>query len=211
MEARKTIKGYAGPYRGKNDYYRDGSYILMLLVNFQAIIIVVLTIGISIYLATRKNSDRFFAETVDGKVMPMISLPSPNPGIRARAEWASMAASDIMTFGFNDMDIRLAQTRKYFTPEGWASFGVAMDKSKLTEDMMKTQQIATAVPSAPAKLKKEGLIKDKPSWEVDVPLLITFRAGSDIRPVLKKVHLVIVTMPTRENPFGWGINQWELN
>lgn len=211
MEGKKAIKGYSGPYRGRNDYYRDGSYILMLIVNFLAIVMVALTIALAIYLCTRHTHDRYFAETVDGKIMPMTALSSPNTENFALANWAASAASDIMTFGFNDFDVRLNNSRKYFTPEGWESFYNALKVSKLVEDVKKTQQIATAVPRALPELKRDGLIDGKMRWEIDVPLLITFRAGSDIRPIPKKVHMVVEKMPTRENPDGVGISEWDLH
>jgi len=212
MDSKKTITGYSGPYRGKNDYYRDGAYILMLIVNFQAIIMTLLTITLSIYLCTRHNQDRFFAETRDGNTMQMTTLSLPNMSRMTIAAWAATAASDIMTFGFNDIEIRESQSRKYFTPEGWDSFQKALTLSKIVEEIQKTQQIATTVPLSPPEPKEEGLMANgKPGWMIDVPLLITFRAGSDVEPVSKKVHMVIERMPTGENPSGVGISQWNLD
>ena len=210
MDSKKPVRGYSGPYRGKNDYYRDGAHILMFIVKFEAIVMAVLTIALSIYLCTRHNKDNYLAETVEGRVMPMISWDHPNMGRPALSDWAAKAASDIMTVGFNDVEVRFAQSRKNFTAEGWESFRKAMILSKLPEDVEKTQQIATAVPRSPPTLSMEGLINGKYSWVIDVPLLITFRAGSDIKPTPKRVHMVIEKMPTAENPNGVGISEWNI-
>jgi hypothetical protein len=213
MDAKKTVKGYSGPYRGKNDYYRDGAHILMFIVNFQAVVMALLTVALAIFLCTRHGSDRFFAETADGRTMQMESRSFPNTSTHALCAWAANTASDIMTFGFNDADMRFREhSRKYFTPEGWESFRKAMVASKLLESVEATQQIATAVPRAVPSALNEGLgANGKYQVSIDVPLLITFRAGSDIKPISKKVHMVIERMSTRENPSGVGISEWDIN
>jgi len=211
MDSKKTIKGYAGPYRGKNDYYRDGAHTLMFIINFQAVIMVLLAITLSIYLCTRQSHDRFFAEIADNKVMQMQSYDLPNMSKVTLGKWIATAASEIMTFGFNDADVRFAQSKNNFTPAGWESFRKAVILSKLAEEIAATQQIATAVPLSPPTLKGPYLINGTGSWVADVPLLITFRAGGDIRPIVKTVHMVIERVPTWENPTGVGISEWDIN
>jgi intracellular multiplication protein IcmL len=212
MADKKQTTGYSGPYRGKNDYYRDGAYMMTLVVNIQAGLIFLLTLVFSVYLCLQENHDRYFAETADGKIMPMSGLHLPNMGRMALSSWAATAASQIMTFGFNDIDTSFAQSRKYFTADGWDSFKKAVMKSKLIDSIMATQQIATAVPLTTPTLKQDGLMMDgNEGWVFDVPLLVTFRAGGDIRPSQKTVHMVIEKMPTRENPNGVGISEWTIN
>lgn len=184
----------------------------MIIVNFQAIVMAVLTVVLAIYLSTRHGNNRYFAETADGKVMQMEDVNLPNMSTTALCEWAATAASDIMTFGFNDIDVRFAQTRKYFTAGGWESFRKAMVASKLAENVEATQQIATAVPRSVPTALSEGLgINGKYQVHIDVPLLITFRAGSDIKPIPKTVRMAIERIPTRENPSGVGISEWDIH
>jgi intracellular multiplication protein IcmL len=200
----------AGPDRKKNDYYRKASRTMMLIVRIEAWMVFVIGITLTIYLNTRQDQDHYYAETADLKIMPMVSLHLPNMGRMAISDWAAMAAAQIMTFGFNDVDARFALSQKYFTPDGWETFRKAVIQSKLVEQVLATQQIVTSVPKEPPVLKQEGLINGKDGWAFDVPLLVTFRAGSEKLSRPKMVHMVIQKMPTRENPNGVGIDHWDI-
>ncbi len=141
----------------------------------------------------------------DLKIMPMISLHLPNMGRMAISDWAAMAASQIMTFGFNDIDARFALSRKYFTHNGWETFRKAMLQSKLCRQMTDTQQIVTSVPASPPVLKQEGLINGKDGWVFDVPpLLVTFPAPAVKESRPKMVHMVIQNADQGESRTGWG-------
>jgi intracellular multiplication protein IcmL len=196
--------------QGKNDNYRDGFYAMVRVVNIQVVIILALVVAFGFFLSTREKTDRYFAETAEGRKMQMAGLHLPNMGRAAMSSWAASAASQIMTFGFNDIDQQFALSRNNFTREGWESFRKAMGASGVVESMMETQQILTSVPESPPTLTREGLINGKYSWSFDVPLLMTFRAGGVNVSRSKVVHLVIETIPTRENPNGVGISEWYI-
>jgi intracellular multiplication protein IcmL len=203
--------GSSGPPVKEIGYYRTGFRIMMRVVNIQAVIILGLTIALSFYLGTKENHDRYFAETGDGREVPMEGLRLPNMGKMAIANWAALAAGEIMTFGFNDIDTRFAESQKKFTDKGWSDFRKAMIKSGLIDDMLKAQQIVTTVPKSPPILTEEGLINGIYSWKFDIPLLITFRSGGvkTSRPVT--VSLVIETISTHDHPDGVGISEWYIS
>jgi intracellular multiplication protein IcmL len=200
----------AGSDRRKNDFYRKAFRTMMLIVKIEASMIVVIGIALTIYLNTRQDQDHYYAETSDLKIMPMVSLHLPNMGRMAISDWAASAASQIMTFGFNDVDAKFAVSQKYFTHDGWETFRKAVIATKLVEEMLATQQIVTSVPASPPVLKMQGLINGKDGWVYDVPLLVTFRAGGAKSSRAKTVHMVIQKMPTRENPNGVGIDHWDI-
>ena len=204
------ISGYFRPDQGKNDNYRDGAHTLMRIVNIQAVIIFALTLVLAFYLGTQKSHDRFFAETNEGKAMQMASLPLPNMGRMALSDWVAGAVSQIMTFGFNDVDARFAMSRKDFTAEGWDKFRRGVIASHIIDNMMQAQQIVTSVSTDVPVLKQEGLIDGRYSWVFDVPLLVTFHAGGVEVTRSKTVHLTIERLPTGENPNGVGISAWDM-
>jgi hypothetical protein len=86
-----------------------------------------------------------------------------------------------------------------------------MVKSKLIDSMIKAQQIVSAIPKAVPVLSREGLINGKYSWAFDMPVIITFRAGSVKRSMTKTVHLVVEQVSTRDNPSGVGIGEWYMD
>lgn len=191
--------------------YRNGARILMRIVIVQAFILVALSVGLCFFLGTRQSHDRYFAETGDNKVMQMVALPLPNMGRATLSDWVANACAQIMTFGFNDIDERFALSQKNFTPEGWKSFRKAVMMTTLIPDILSSQQIVATVPESPPVLKSEGMIDGVYSWSFDVPLLMTFRAGSDKKSKSKTVHVVVQKVPTSENPNAVGISEWYIN
>lgn len=202
--------GQAPSDPGKLAYYRDGSRALMRIVNVQAVVILALALGLAFYLGTQRSRDRFFAQMDDGKVLQMAALSSPNMGRDAISNWAASAAGQVMTFGFNDIDERFAESKNNFTQKGWDTFRKAVMNSKFVEEMMSKQQILTTVPENVPVLKKEGFVNGTYSWTFDIPLLITFRAGSVKSTRSKSVQMVIEKVSTRESPAGVGISEWYI-
>lgn len=194
----------------KNTYYRDGFHNMLRIANIEAVVILAMSFFLAFLIFTAKDKDRFFAETLEGRRMQMAGLPLPNMGSIAITSWVSGAATQIMTFGFNDIDERFSESRGNFTAQGWESFRKAMMVSGLVDEIIKSQQIITSAPSGPVVLVSEGLVKSKYRWTFDVPLLITFRSGSVKLSRFKTARVVVETIPTRENPTGVGIAEWYI-
>ena len=194
----------------EDHYYRSGFRTMSRLVNIQLLIILALVFTLAFYVNKKEDRNRYFAETSEGKRMQMVALPLPNMGKAALANWASLAASQIMTFGFNDIDERFALSRANFTQQGWENFRKAMTASGLIDDVIKAQQIVTSVPEDPPILLQEGLVNGKYRWVFDTPLLITFRSGGVKTSRDKTVHMVLERIPTRDNPNGVGIAEWYI-
>lgn len=190
--------------------YRDGFYNLLWVIKVLAIGIFVMMAVLFYYITSVLPQDRYSALTgVNGDtVVPMVGLRQPNITQEALMLWAVQAASDVMTFGFNDIDKRFTQSRTYFTEDGWASFSEALGKSILLKALMESQQIVAAIPSAPPEMIFEGLFKGHYTWIVDVPLLMTIRAGAASKRDRNTVRIHIIRMPTQNNPMGIGINTW---
>lgn len=182
----------------------------MRIVNLQAIFIVIFSVCFAIYVGTSKRQDRFFAEAQGGRRMQLAGLDLPNMGRIALTNWVEHATTQIMTFGFNDIDERFAVSRLNFTEQGWLSFAKAMTQSGLMDEVVKSQQLITAVPVGSATLVWEGLVKGKYNWSFEMKMLITFRSGGVKRVNLKDVRVVLEPVSTRDNPNGVGIGEWHI-
>lgn len=200
----------AGVVSDKNIYYRDGFRNLMRIVNVQAGLILLLVLFLAFHIMSAENQDRFFAQTAEGRTMKMSGLYFPNMGRMARMAWVSQAATQVMTFGFNDIDKKFQESRRRFTPEGWESFRKAVIKSGLVDSVIASQQIVSAIPQELPVLSQEGLINGKYSWVFDMRLLITFRAGGVQRTLPKRLRMVVERVPTYDHPEGIGIGEWYM-
>jgi hypothetical protein len=194
----------------KNIYYRDGFRNVLWIANIQIVLILLLVLSFSFYVKTAKKHDGFFAETIEGRQMQMEGLDLPNMGKIALTNWVEQAATQIMTFGFNDIDQRFALSRLNFSEEGWQSFHKAMSESGLIDSVVKTQQIVTAVPQSPPVIIQEGLIRGKYRWVFEMQMLVTFRSGGVKQASTKTVRVVLEQVPTRDNPNGIGIGEWYI-
>lgn len=190
--------------------YRDGFRNLVWVVKILSLGILVMTAVLFYYISSVVPRDRYYALTgVDGRTkLPMVALPTPNATNAAILSWAANAATDVMTFGFHDVDEAFSKSRTYFTDEGWRSFGEAFGGSSFLRNVLESQQIVTAVPRDTPKIIHIGLYKGQYQWVLDVPMLMTIRAGSRTKQQKTNVRMFIVRMPTQNNPMGIGINTW---
>ncbi|MBU6475820.1 MAG: DotI/IcmL family type IV secretion protein [Alphaproteobacteria bacterium] len=184
---------------------------MMRVVALETLVMLGLTAILAFIIITGHSHDRYFAETGNGKSMQMLSLPYPNMGRAAVSDWVAGAISQVMTFGFNDVDQRFAASRHLFTAAGWKSFNTALSNSSFVSDVMKTQQIVTSVPESVPILRQEGLIDGAYSWVFDMPLLVTFRAGANIKRIVANVRVVVHRVSPQDNPRALGISSWYIS
>lgn len=191
-------------------YYRDAFYTLVRVVNLQAVVILVLAVMVGWHIKTSHNEDGYFAEMSDGRQMPLAGLERPYMTKEAKENWVAAAVSEVMTFGFNDVNEKMGMARRHFTPEGWGKFYKALVAGKLVNIITEQQQIVTAVPATPPNLIYEGLSNGKYIWMYDMQLMVTFRAGSAKQNSTKSVRVTVEEVPTSDNPIGLGISEWYI-
>lgn len=191
-----------------NEDYRDGLRNLNLLVNAMGVIIFLLTATLVFFIATYHPQGQNFAETAEGRQMRLVALRAPNINNMGLLNWATEAGTAAMTFGFNDYEQRLGSINEFFTKSGWESFRQAVIKSNIIKNVVDNQQILTAVPKGPAAMVWEGLDAGRYAWVIEVPLLVTIRAGATVRTQTQTIRMMVVKVPTSELPSGIGIDLW---
>lgn len=192
----------------RNEFYRDGYRSLLRIAVIEAMIILALVFAMYFIILARKPENRYFATTEDGRLVPMVPLTEPNLSVPALMSWSAQAATEVMTFGFNDYKRRLQQSSRNFTRLGWVSFTSALDKSGIIDMVEKNRQVVSAAPASAPILISEGPINGRYQWQVQVPLVVTYQAGSTARVDNMLVTLLIVRVPKLESPNGVGIEQW---
>jgi intracellular multiplication protein IcmL len=203
--------GPAGPLMTvvlRNEFYRDGFRNMMRIAIAEAVIIVVLIVTFISYMNTAKARDHYFATTADGRIMQLVALDHANMGTAALMSWVAQAATEVMTFGFHDYQRRLQHSARHFTRHGWESFAAALQKSRIIESVEASQQVVSAQPRSAPILVQEGVFNGKYRWVVDLPLTVTYQAGTAARIDNLTVRLVVDRVASLENPNGVGIEQW---
>ena len=192
----------------RNEFYRDGYRTLLRIAVIEAMIILALVGAMYFIIDVHQPENRYFATTEDGRLVPMVPLSEPNLSVPALMSWSAQAATEVMTFGFNDYKRRLQQASRNFTRLGWVSFTSALEKSRIIEMVEANGQVVSAAPASAPILISEGPVNGRYQWQVQVPLVVTYQAGSSVRDDKMLVTLLLVRVPKLESPNGVGIEQW---
>lgn len=192
----------------RNEFYRDGYRTLLRLCLILSLVIIGLLGAMYFVIQTNQPENRYFATTEDGRLVPMVPLNEPNLSTPALMSWVAQASTEVMTFGFNDYRRRLQEASRNFTRRGWESFTGALQRSRIIELVEANQQVLTAAPQGAPIVVSEGLVAGRYQWEIQIPLILTYQAGSRTRTDKLLVTLVVVRVPRLESPNGVGIEQW---
>ncbi|HEY8964359.1 MAG TPA: type IVB secretion system apparatus protein IcmL/DotI [Alphaproteobacteria bacterium] len=210
--AKPNAPDYAGGGLGRviirNEFYRDGYRTMLRVALIEGIVILGLLGVIFAIVGAYQPENRYFATTEDGRLVPMEPLSEPNLSGPALLSWAAQAVSETMTFGFHDYRRRLQESSRHFTRKGWSSFVVALKDSGMIEAVEANRQVITAVPRAAPTIISEGPLGGVYTWQIELPMMVTYQLGQQTRNVSMSIRLTIVRVPKLESPNGVGIEQW---
>lgn len=191
--------------------YRD-AYKNMFRVSFGLVLVIIILLGAVFYrVSSVIPQDRYHAVMAGGHLMPLVSMGEPYVNNALLLDWAAQAATEILTFGFNDVNQRYASSQKYFSPEGLESFRPSFVASGLFRNVQKYQQVITAIPRAPPSILGQGMQEGKMGWMIEVPLVMTVRAPGTEKMVRAHVRMFVVRLPTSVNAAGLGIFTWRVS
>lgn len=192
----------------RNAYYRDGYRMLLNVAVIEAFVIIALVSALILIIVGVRPQTFFFATTEDGRLVPMVSLDSPNLSAPAIVSWATQSASEVMTFGFHDYRRRLQEASRHFTRRGWESFTKALQQSGIIDSITQNRQVLTATPRGAPTLVSEGVVNGRYEWTIEIPMLISYEFGSGSKQSSLTLRLLVVRVPQLENPNGIGVEQW---
>ena len=192
----------------RNEYYRDGYRLALRVSVVQSFIIIGLIAAMFFVIKVHQPENRYFATTEDGRLIPMVSLTQPNLSAPALMSWVAQAATEVMTFGFNDYRRRLQEASRNFTRQGWESFTGALQGARIIESIEQNSQVVSAAPRGAPVLVSEGVVNGQYQWIVEIPMVLSYQSGSKTRSDNWRVTLVVVRVPRLESPNGVGIAQW---
>lgn len=191
--------------------YRDGYKNLFRIAMALVLAIVVLLAAVFYRVSYVLPQDRYYAVMAGGHLLPLVALQEPYINNALLLDWAAQAATEILTFGFNDVNQRFATSQKYFSPEGLISFRDSFVRSSLFENVQKFQQVITAIPAAPPSIVSQGMNMGKMGWMIEVPITMTVRAPGVEKAIRATVTMFVVRLPTSVNAAGLGIFTWRVD
>ena len=192
----------------RNEYYRDGYRMALRVAVVQSFIIILLIGAMYYVINVHQPEDKYFATTVDGRVIPMVELDKPNLSTPALMSWVTQAVTETMTFSFGDYRRRLQESSRHFTKTGWAGFADELANTKILESVEANFQVVTAAPAGAPQILEEKIVGGRYQWVVQIPLVLSYQSRESTRTGQWMVTLVIVRVPRLESPSGVGVHQW---
>jgi len=192
----------------QTEFYRDRFHRLVQMALFNAVIIAALIITIIFYMFQTRPDNRFFATTIDGRILQLTALDHQNLSDSALFAWLVEAAMDTMSFGFHDFQRRLQGSTQYFTRDGWESFASMLQEMRLIETLEQGQMVVSMVPRSAPIVIQRGVVEGRYRWVIDMDFNVTLqgRGQGGVRPL--RLRLTIDRVPALENVKGVAIARW---
>jgi len=177
----------------------------------QSFIILALTIVVIVFVPLTKPVYRYYAMTPQHTTSPLVPLSLPNLTNKAILSWAATSVTEIMTYGFGDLDAKLLAQKSRFTHNGWEAFVKAFTNMKIDEQIRKQQQVLTTVPSdTPVMVSQGENLQHVYEWHVQMPVVMTYATNNNVtRPERGVIELTISRVPYEQNASGIAIDSWK--
>lgn len=191
----------------RNDFYRDGqrktmvTLIISILVNF-------VLASLLVYIITHPPAPKYFATSINGRITPLYPLNEPNQSDSAVLQWANQAAIAAFTYNFVNYRDELQASSGFFTADGWTQFLTALQQSNNLDAVKAKKLIVSAVATRAPIILQKGILNERFSWRVQMPILVTYQSASEFSQQNNVVTMLITRVSTLNSPRGIGISQF---
>ncbi|GGI89918.1 type IVB secretion system apparatus protein IcmL/DotI [Legionella impletisoli] len=191
----------------RNAFYRDGQRKIILILLISMIANVVFG-SILFYIITHPPLPKYFATSINGRITPLFPLNEPNQSDSAVLQWANQAAIAAFSYNFVNYRSELQAASGFFTANGWTQFLNALQDSNNLEAVKAKKLIVSAVATRAPIILQKGVLNDRYSWRVQMPILVTYQSASEFTQQNNVVTMLITRVSTLNSPRGIGISQF---
>ena len=187
--------------------HKFATFIALNLLGFQLFLLT----GIYLQYYTRP-ADQYYALPPSQNSFAIEALDRPTVSPAALTRWATLAATATYTIDFVHSNENLNTIRDYFTTAGYEDYQAALNQTQFIQNIINKKLITSSVSVAPAMITEEGPGLDgKYSWQISVPILVSYLSSSSDVKEFRVVSLTIVQVPTQDTPKGIGIARYMTN
>jgi len=191
----------------RNKFYRDGQRKMMLILLISIVANFVLAFML-IYIITHPPAPRYFATSINGRITPLFALNEPNQSDSAVLQWANQAAIAAFTYNFVNYRTELQAASGFFTADGWSQFLNALQDSNNLDAVKAKKLVVSAVATRAPIILQKGVLNNRFSWRVQMPILVTYQSASEFSQQNNVVTMLITRVSTLNSPRGIGIAQF---
>ncbi|PNV26509.1 hypothetical protein xavtCFBP7764_23315 [Xanthomonas citri] len=149
--------------------------------------------------------------TVDGhgRITKIQSVSQPLVTQGQLLERFNVCVSQANNYNFVDFQKQLTQAQECFTEAGWNQFATALNKSGTLKTVREQRLIVSSHATGAPVISQKGLRSGVYTWEVQVPIQVTYQGGQAGRNVVSRNQLVTARLErTNENEYAVGISQY---
>lgn len=190
----------------RNEFYRDNyrRIVVILLLSM----LINLGLGVILYwMYSHPPEPKYFATSINGRITPLYPLNEPNQSDSAVLQWANQAAIASYSYNFVNYREELQSASEFYTSGGWEAFLKALQGSNLLNAVRAKKLIVSAVATRAPVILQKGVIGGYYSWQVQMPVLVTFQSASEFTQQTNVVTMLIRRVSTLNQPRGIGISQ----
>jgi intracellular multiplication protein IcmL len=160
----------------RNAFYKDGFRRLSCVLLMSLLLNVILVCSV-LFLSFHRPPARYFATTPQGKLIALKPRNEPVLSSTAISDWVARSVPQIFDIDFLNYRKQVMHSRDYFTSYGWEQF---LEHFSITLNKIKTDKlVAHAVVTDVPYVTRQGIVKGVYTWQVQVPLLVTYQKGSE--------------------------------
>ncbi len=196
--------------RLRNDFYRDNhrKIILALLV---AIGTVILLCGTLAYVVSHPPAPKYFATSIDGRIIPIVPLNEPNMPTSALLLWSNQAATAAFTYDFVNYRQALQSASEYFTSDGWRDFLGALTSSNNLNAVIAKKLVVSATATGAPGVLQQGTLNGAYACRVQMPMVVTYQSASQVAKQNVMVTMLVTRISTLNSARGVGIAQFVVS
>lgn len=186
-----------------------GKLLSVLIVSL--VVIGILVAGFIIVKTQRVEREYFGIDSQTGRLVPIVPLGDPYLAQGALLTWFVECATSTNTYDFVNYQKQFQQNSQCFTSRGWEEFNAAVARAGTLENVKAQRLVASSVPNGAPVITREGLRGGAYSWEIELPVTVTFQGGQAGRSLVTQrllVTAVVSRVPTHESRNGVGIDHY---
>lgn len=186
-----------------------GKVLIALIVAI--IVIGVLVIAFIVVKNQRVEREYFGVDSQTGRMTPIIPLNEPYVSQASLLTWTVECVTSANTYDFVNYQKQFQRNSQCFTKEGWDQFMSAMERAGTLNTVQNQRLVAASVANGAPVITREGLRRGAYTWEVELPVTVTYQGGQAGRSTITQrliVTLMISRIPTYESKYGVGIAQY---
>ncbi|SIR29717.1 MULTISPECIES: DotI/IcmL family type IV secretion protein [Acidiphilium] len=149
----------------------------------------------------------FFGTSRSGNPIQLFPLNQPIYAQSRVFRFATDATDQAYSVNFVNYRHQFTRVSRKFTPAGWQAFAASFIQEHDFERMKYYDLVGSAVPTAGPSIKKEGVVGYRYTWEIQFPMLVTYRNERRHYTETRMMTVYVVRASLFHHPSGLAISQ----